>query len=62
VTTISTAFGATATTFGTMSAYTCALVSSSRSRPCGSEWSVAPPARSFTPAVMITSAASSSAS
>jgi hypothetical protein len=33
VTTISTAWGATATTLGTMSAYTVALVSSSRSRP-----------------------------
>jgi len=62
VTTISTARGAAATTLGTMSAYTFALVSSSRRRPCGSDRSVAPPAFSFTPAVMITSAASVSAS
>jgi hypothetical protein len=62
VTTISTARGATATTWGTISAHALALVSSSRNRPCGSDRSVARPAFSFTPAVTITSAASASAS
>jgi hypothetical protein len=46
------------TSFGTMSWYTFTLASSRRRRPAGSLRSVAPPAFSLTPAVMITTPAS----
>jgi len=58
VTTSSSACGATRTTCGTMSRYTPAFVSSRRSRPAASLRSVAPPAFSLIPAVIITSTAS----
>src|SRR5438045_941072 len=51
------ASGAAATIRGTISPYACALARSSFSRPAGSPRSVAPPAFSLMPAVMITSLA-----